>query len=65
MQIRFLFILLAFMAGFSSCSNEFELIEEKIETPIVYSLLDYEAPYQYVRLERAFASPNQSAVELA
>ncbi|MFN8317894.1 MAG: hypothetical protein U0V54_00580 [Saprospiraceae bacterium] len=65
MKMRFLTLILASILGISSCSNEFDLIEEKVETPIVYALLDYEAPYQYVRLERAFASPTQSAIELA
>lgn len=63
--MRYLLFLWLIVVGASSCSNEFELIEEKIETPIVYGLLDYEAPFQYIRLERAFASPTQSAVELA
>ena len=65
MPMRFIILLLITFLGFSSCSNEFQLIEDKVETPIVYALLDYEAPFQYVRLERAFASPTQSAIELA
>ncbi|MBK8699405.1 MAG: DUF4249 family protein [Saprospiraceae bacterium] len=65
MSFKPYFILFLALFGAMSCSNEFDLIEDKIETPIVYSLLDYEAPYQYVRLERAFASPDKSALELA
>lgn len=48
-----------------SCDNTLDLVEEKIETPVVYSMLNYEDEYQYVRLERAFASSNESALVLA
>lgn len=48
-----------------SCDNTLDLVEEKIETPVVYSMLNYEDEYQYVRLERAFASANESALVLA
>lgn len=65
MRSKPLFIITLIALVMASCSNEFELIEDKVETPVVYALLDYEAPYQFVRLERAFASPTQSAVELA
>lgn len=58
-------ILLAAFIFTSSCSNDFDLIEAKKEIPVVYCLLDYKADAQYVRLERAFASPTTSALILA
>ncbi len=62
--LQYIFLLLA-SVFISSCSNEFDLIESKKEIPVVYCLLDYDAENQFVRLERAFASPNTSALILA
>jgi hypothetical protein len=58
-------IFLSILIFTSSCSNEFDLIEDKKEIPVVYCLLDYKADNQYVRLERAFASPTTSALIIA
>ncbi len=63
-QLQFIYVLAAFVF-MSSCSNEFDLVEAKKEIPVVYCLLDYNAASQYVRLERAFASPTTSALILA
>lgn len=63
-NFRILFALSIF-TFLASCDNTLDLIEDKIETPIVYSMLDYEAEYQFVRLERAFVSEGVSALELA
>lgn len=60
-----LFMFFCLMVLNYSCDNTLDLVEEKIETPVVYSMLNYEDEYQYVRLERAFASPNESALVLA
>jgi hypothetical protein len=55
----------AVLFSFSSCSNEFDLVEEKRDIPVVYCLLDYEAPIQFLRLEKAFVSPTTAATVLA
>jgi hypothetical protein len=59
--------LLACVALFTltNCSNDFEVIEEQKEIPVVYCLLDPDQPVQILRLEKAFASQTVSANELA
>lgn len=54
-----------FFILFASCSNEFSLIEEKKDIPIVYGLLDQTDTAQYIRLERAFVDESINALELA
>jgi hypothetical protein len=58
----FLFALLSF---FSSCSNDLDLTEGKVDIPIVYGILSPNDTAHYIRVERAFADPEISAVELA
>ncbi len=65
MKRYFSYILLSMSIFLAACSNEFDLTEDKKEIPVVYCLLDYEAPDQYLRLEKAFASENISAIDLA
>ena len=59
-----IFLATAFLFTWS-CSNDFDLIDEKTETPVLYCLLDYTADNQYVRLERSFVSPSIAADILA
>jgi len=47
------------------CSNEFELNEPKVETPVVYGVLDPINTNQFIRVERAFADPAVSALDIA
>ena len=49
----------------NSCDNTLDLVEDRVETPVVYAMLNYQDEYQYVRLERAFASETISAITLA
>ncbi len=60
-----LFLSLLSLLFFCSCSNDFELIEEKKEIPVVYGLLDASQNNQFIRLERAFADENISGLEIA
>lgn len=53
-----------FLAIFS-CSNEFEIIEDYKDIPIVYGLISAIDTAQYIRLERAFVDENTSALEIA
>lgn len=48
-----------------SCGNEFDLIEETKDIPIVYGIIDLMDTAQYIRVERAFVDPNISALDLA
>jgi hypothetical protein len=59
------FILLSIFIGQQSCSNEFDLIEDQREIPVVYCMLDAESTTHVLRLEKAFASQDIAAQELA
>lgn len=58
-----LFLLL--IIGLSSCSNDFDLIDSKREIPVVFGVLSRFDTAHYIRIERAFADENKSAIELA
>ena len=51
--------------GLTSCDNELNLVESKIETPVIYGLLDLQDTAQYIRVERAFIDQSISALTLA
>lgn len=48
-----------------SCDNELDLVEDKVEIPVVYGLISPSDTAQYIRLERAFVDNNTSALILA
>jgi len=48
-----------------SCSNDFEIIEDYKDIPIIYGVISSSDPVQYIRLEKAFVDENTSALELA
>lgn len=48
-----------------NCSNEFDLIAEGKDIPIVYGVLSSSEEFNYIRVERAFVDQNQSALDLA
>ena len=50
---------------FSACSNDLDLFEEKKDIPIVYGLLSSTDTAHYIRVEKAFADPNGSALDVA
>ena len=62
--IRSLFTVITVLY-FSSCSNDFDLIAEKKEIPIVYGFLSLSDTAQYFRVERAFVDENIAPGELA
>ena len=49
----------------SSCSNDFELIADWKDIPVVYGLLNVKDTAHYVRVEKAFLDPETSALQLA
>jgi len=53
------------MVTFLSCDNTLDLIEERMDIPIVYGLLSTTDTAQYIRVERAFVDETISAIELA
>jgi hypothetical protein len=59
-----LFLVLA-VSILSSCSNDFDLIDNKKEIPVVYGILSRFDTAHYIRIERAFADEETSALTLA
>lgn len=48
-----------------SCSNDFDLIEDWEDIPVVYGLLSRADTAHYIRVEKAFVDPSTSALDLA
>jgi len=59
------FILAFFGLIILGCSNEFDLVADYKETPVVYGLLNPADTAQYIRVERTFIDKNTSANILA
>ena len=59
------FIYLFFLSFLFACGNEFDIIEEEKDIPVVYGFLSISDTAQYIRVERAFVDENTSALELA
>jgi len=53
------------IAGFSNCSNDFELTTGDTNKPVIYGFLSPQDTATYIRIEKAFVSENTSALELA
>lgn len=49
----------------SSCSNEVEVIGIWKDIPVVYGVINRNNPVNYLRVERAYLPPNESALEVA
>lgn len=50
---------------FFSCENDFDIIEDPKDIPVVYGFISLSDTAQYIRLERAFVDENISALEIA
>lgn len=48
-----------------ACSNDFELVDEWKDIPVVYGLLSRSDSAHYIRVEKAFLDPDRSALEVA
>jgi hypothetical protein len=59
----FLFLFSAFL--FSQCSNDFDLVEEWKDIPVVYGLLSLSDTAQYIRVEKAFIDPEVAGTTIA
>jgi len=67
MKLKFVF---AFLLGIVlctqySCSNEVEVIGVWKDIPVVYGVINDQDSVHYIRVERAYLPPNQSALEVA
>lgn len=49
----------------ANCSNEFDLVAEAEDIPVVYGLISRADTAHYIRIERAFVDPEISALEIA
>ena len=58
-------LLIAMVTLFSACNDDIQLIGERTEVPIVYSVISASDPFVYVRLERVFADNDISPTEIA
>ena len=50
---------------FTACDNDFDLVTDKVEIPVVYAIINAADTAQYFRVERAFIDENISALEIA
>jgi len=64
-RILFVFCLIGTIIGINSCSNEFDLIEEWKDIPVVYALMSRQDSAHYIRIEKAFSDPKVSGAEIA
>lgn len=53
------------LLALTSCSNEVDVIGVWKDIPVVYAVLDRLDTAHYLRIERAYLPPNQSALEVA
>ena len=61
-----LFLLLSFMAGlvcFQACSTDVMLYADYKEIPVIYALIDASQDTNFVRINRAFSSSNESPID--
>ncbi|MFN0014172.1 MAG: DUF4249 family protein [Saprospiraceae bacterium] len=47
------------------CSNEFDLVTDWKEVPVVYAIMSPQNSANYIRVEKAFLDPKTSALEIA
>ncbi len=60
------YIILIFVAlYFISCDNEFELVADNKEVPVVYAIVDQADSAQYIRVERVFVDREIAPKEIA
>jgi len=64
-RIFYLLVSILVMAGFSNCSNDFELTKGETNKPVIYGFLSPLDTATYIRVEKAFVSETTNAFELA
>lgn len=63
-KLIFGFIAISILINYA-CSNEFDLIEDWQDIPVVYGLLSPADTAHYIRVEKAFIDPSTSALDIA
>ncbi|MEM1319849.1 MAG: hypothetical protein AAGG75_06300 [Bacteroidota bacterium] len=64
-KLPHLLLLLVLVFLGSACSNDFDLVDEWQDIPIVYGLLSPQDEAHYIRVEKAFLDPETSALVIA
>lgn len=54
-------LLVLFLTALSACENELEVNADYEETIVVYGLLDYSQPQQFIKINKAYLSKDNSA----
>ena len=62
MRLIFSLFIIAVIVG---CSNDFEILEEQREIPVIYGVIDPAVENQYIRVERVFSQDGVSGLDLA
>lgn len=67
MKLKFVvaFFMVIVLCTQYSCSNEVEVIGVWKDIPVVYGVINDQDSVHYIRVERAYLPPNQSALEVA
>jgi len=63
--MKYFIVAIVIVGAVLSCSEEFNLIAPKQETPIVFGFLSVTDTAQYIRVQRAFRDEEISAIDLA
>jgi len=63
--MRKLFILLLSVYVFVGCDNDLNVAADWKEVPVIYGLLDPAAPYNYIRINRAYLNGDGNAIQFA
>jgi len=64
-KLTLLILSCATIAVFNSCSNDFDLVDNWRDIPVVFGLLNANNSTQYIRVEKAFLDESTSALVLA
>lgn len=64
-KLALILTLAGIIAFGQSCSNEFDLVDDWKNIPVVYGLLSRADTAHYIRVEKAFLDPETSAFEIA
>lgn len=63
-KLKYFFVSLSLLLVVS-CSTDVDLLGDAIELPVVHGIINVYEPINFLRIERAFANPDKSALQLA
>ena len=62
-NVRFILVLIAFIAAFNSCSTDVELYADYKDVPIIYAMLNPKSDTNFVKITRAFCGTNDELID--